>query len=69
MKSWWHSVLVDLQQHSFVKGVIPTIGAVMLSFLEDIEIWLRIVTLVLGIILACITIYAKLVQIKKMKNE
>jgi hypothetical protein len=69
MKNIWNNIITDLQHQSILKGVIPTIGAVMLSFLENIEIWLRIVTLVLGIILACITIYAKLVQIKKMKNE
>jgi hypothetical protein len=69
MNKFWANIINDLQQHPIIKGFIPVTMSVILSFAEHIEFWLRVVGLILGIILAILTIYAKCIEIVKLRKK
>lgn len=70
IKTFTHTALDSLQQNPILKGVVPTVGSVGLTFIEEIEIGLRITGVLIGIVIGCLTLYVKAREAAALhKNE
>lgn len=58
-------VLDSLSQHPIIKGALPAFGSVAFSYWDIAELWLRRSTLILGFIIALLTIVAKIRDLRK----
>ena len=69
IKDTAYKVIETLQEHPVLKGIFPSIAAGSLTFVDGLEIGLRITGLVSGIMVAGLTGYAQWLKIKKFKND
>jgi hypothetical protein len=60
-----HSVMDSLAQHPVLKGAIPAAAGSALTFLQEVEIWLRISGAFVGLIIGCLTLYVQIQNLKK----
>ena len=69
LKDTANHVIDTLQQHPFLKGLVPATATSSLTFVEELEIGLRIAGLVAGLIVAGLTGYAQWLKIKNEKQK
>ena len=58
--------LDSLQQNPILKGAIPAVAGAGITFLEQVEIWLRVSGAAVGLVIGCLTLY---VQVKKLRKK
>lgn len=58
------TVLDSLSQSPILKGAVPTLGGVGMSFIEEIEIGLRLMGLLVGLGIGTVTLYIKIKDLK-----
>jgi hypothetical protein len=51
--------LDSLSHHPITKGLLPTIGGVGITFIEELEIGFRLAGVVIGVLIGCLTLYVK----------
>ena len=56
----------SLSHHPISYGAMPAFGGVGLSFIEELEIGLRLVGLLIGLSIGVVTLYIKLKEIKSI---
>jgi hypothetical protein len=47
----------SLEAHPFLKGGIPAIAGAGISFIDELEAWLRLGSLIFGFLIGAITLY------------
>lgn len=52
-------ILDSLQQHPIMKGAVPAVASVAVSLIDQIEVWLRVSGLTVGLLIGLITLYIK----------
>jgi hypothetical protein len=67
LKDTANHVIDTLQQHPILKGMIPSGAVGSLTFVEELEIGLRIAGLIAGLIVAGLTGYAQWLKIRNLK--
>lgn len=53
----------SLRDNPITKGMIPTLGGVGMSFIDELEAYLRLSGLVIGLLIGCATLYVKIKEI------
>jgi len=57
-----NNFLDSLEQQPILKGAVPAVAGVAVSFFENVEQWLRITGLAIGILIGLVTLYLKMKQ-------
>ena len=55
----------SISDHPIAYGTVPSLGGVGLSFVEQLEIGLRLAGLIVGLSVGCITLYIKIKDLNK----
>lgn len=66
LKSFAQDSLDSLAMNPILKGAVPALAGAGITFLEGLEIWLRITGVVIGICVGLLTLY---VTYKKAQKE
>ena len=66
LKQIAHESLDSLATNPILKGAVPALAGAGMTFVEELEIWLRITGVVIGIAVGSLTLY---VTYKKAKKE
>lgn len=61
-------MLTFLSRHSII-GIISGVGASFIQYLNEIEPYIKVFGFIAGIVIAILTIYAKLLEIKQIKSK
>ena len=63
------NVMDSLSQHPILKGAVPSFTGVALSFIDNLEQWMRLTGLGIGIVIGCLTAYLKVVEVIKKSRK
>lgn len=59
IKTFVQDSLDSLAANPILKGVVPTMAGAGVTFLEEVEVGLRIASVSLAVIIGCLTMYVK----------
>ena len=69
IKSFVQDTLQSLGQNPITKGVIPTVAGAGVTFIENLEIGLRITSVSLACVIGLLTVYVKGKEALKVYKE